>query len=200
MKTLKAMRNMLAGFCLFGITQLASAGMISFDPTPALGNVGDVITVDVVWTGGPGEYLGDFDFDLSWDPAVVTWLLVFLDPDFGLDSIGLIDFGVSGPQGALNLYAVSFDSPADLIANQDSLGNTFRLVTFQFIGEADGQTPLTFGQTTFGDENGDAISPTLSTGLICVGAGGCAAVPEPLSISLMGIGLAGLAWSRRRSA
>jgi hypothetical protein len=201
MKILNTLKKTLSTLCLLGITHVASAGMISWDPTPALGNVDDDIVVNLVWTGGTDEYLGDWDIDISFDSSIVEWSQILWDPDGGLDSMFIDVFGVSGPQGALNLFAVSLDFPEDIIANQNSLGNTFRLVEFTFKGIANGETALSFGDTTFGDEFGLLIEPGLQNGRICIGPDGCAAgVPEPISIALLGIGLAGLGWSRRKHA
>jgi hypothetical protein len=202
MKTLKTITKTLAMLCLVGFTQWASAGLISFDPTPALGNVGDSISVDLVWTGDPGEYLGDWDVEVFFDSTIADIANIVFDPDNGVDSLGSGIYD-SGPiAGGLYALAISLDTVGDLMTNQDSLGNTFRLATLEFSGVSNGQTSLTFGTTTFGDESGNAISPTLSNGQICVGPDGCRIIdtPEPASVLLFSLALAGLGFFRRNNA
>ena len=199
MKMLNTFKKTLTGLCLFGMAQLASAGMISLNPTPALGNVGDTISVDLMWTGSVGDYIGDFDVQVNFNAAIASSFSINVDPDCGLDSLCLGLYGSGTNASGLYAFVVSFDSPADLISNQDILGNTFRLATFEFLAEAEGQTALTLTQTTFGNENGEAISPTLQNGQICIGPNGCANnVPAPGTVTLLGLGLAGIGWFRRK--
>lgn len=57
MKLTKTLKKTLIAFCILGFAQFASAGVISFDPNPATGDVSDTILVDLIWDGtlpGPG--------------------------------------------------------------------------------------------------------------------------------------------------
>jgi hypothetical protein len=190
--------------CLLGFAQGASAGVISLVPNPALGDVGDSIFVDMIWEG-TGDYIGDFDVDISYDDSIVELVDFIIDPDCGVDSICAGLYGDGNSSGLIDLFAVSFDSILDLIDNQDFLGNAFVLATLEFEGLAVGVTDLVFGASTFGDERGSPdgdFNPTLNNGRICVGPDGCppVGVPEPGTISLVLLGVLALGLRRLRLA
>jgi len=195
----KTFGKVVAACALLATAEAASASTISFDPTPALGDVGDAITVDLVWTGSPGEYLGDFNTRIQWNVAIAAWDTIQLDPDMGVDSLGCLDCGFGDlTQGNVELYVTSLDSPADLMTNQDMLGNSFSLARLTFTGSAVGATDLTFALGVFGDENGSQIDPTLVNGRICIGPDGCSRVPDPGTLALLGLGIASIGYRRRK--
>lgn len=198
MKTLRRLTKTLLALCLAGFTQLASAGLISFNPTPALGNVADPIAVDLLWTGGVGEYIGDWDVEILFDASIADFGSISFDPDNGLDSVfDLTDTGLI--PGGLYALQISLEAPADLINIQDGLGNAFRLASLSFTGVSNGQTALSFGNTVFGDENGNRIDPSLSNGQICVGPDGCTiTIPAPGTPILLVLGLLALGGAARR--
>lgn len=191
MKVLRSMsRVLLASVCL-AASQFVAAGVISFEPTPALGDVGDTIFVDLVWDGsqaGPG-YLGDWDVEVMYDESIVAYQGAAFG--FGVDSLGCLVCGDNSVPGVVSLFEVSFDSVNDLIANQNALGNTFTIATLEFLALADGVTDLVFGDTVFGDENGSlfggAINPLLVDGQICIGPDGCevATIPTPAILPML---------------
>ena len=182
-------------------TMALALSTVSFDPSSSTGSVAGTVVVDLVWDGTGGVmpmYLGDFDVDIAYDDSIVTFLGGTIDPDLGVDSFGCFmpfDCDIDGSvPGTVNLFEFSFDSVPDLIANQDGLGNRFRLATFTFEGLFDGQTDLTLSGI-FGDEFGGGVTPTLVNGDITIGT---PAIPEPSTILLFGTGLAGLAAWRMR--
>ena len=201
MNLMNKLKAALLVCCLLGFAQGASAGVISLVPNPALGDVGDTIFVDMVWEG-TGDYIGDFDVDISYDDSIVEYVGADLDPDFGVDSFGCFICGDGSVPGVIDLFVVSFDFIADLIANQDGLGNMFVLARLEFSGLAEGVTDLVFGSSTFGDEGGIGMDPTLNNGQICVGPNGCppVGVPEPGTISLVLLGVLALGLRRLRLA
>ena len=179
------------------LSSLASAvPSLSFDPTPALGDVGDAINVDLVWDGDGANYIGAWDVDITFDSSVVSYVGTSFGT--GLNSLGCVvpvDCDALEGGGVIDAFEFSFDSVAFLTANQDASGNRFTLATFEFTGLMEGVSDLSLLINDIGDENGGAFSMpvTSSNGKICVGGGGCpAAVPEPPAILLMALGLAGL--------
>ena len=85
---------------------------------------------------------------------------------------------------------MSFDNIADLIANQDGLGQMFTIATLEFLAIAEGTTDLVFGAVTTGDEGGIGFTADLANGQICVGPDGCVVVvptPSPLPLLMLGL-------------
>ena len=199
MKTAQVLRSVI-GASILSVSAAAvnAMPMVSIDPATSFGSIGDTVIVDILWDGDDSQYIGDWDIDLTYDSTVVSYSGSTFH--LGVDSFGCFNCGDDSVPGLINLFEISFDSPADLIANQDSLSKTFKLATLEFTGIADGVSPLLFGQTTFGDENGDAFTPVLANGRICVGNADCTvSVPEPTTLSIFLISIAGLAlrWQRR---
>ncbi|MDI9246011.1 PEP-CTERM sorting domain-containing protein [Marinobacter sp. CHS3-4] len=201
MKTANVFRSVVGAILLSASAAVVNAmPMVSVDPETSFGSVGDTLFVDLLWDGDGSQYIGDWDIDLTYDPTVVSYS--GSEFHFGVDSFGCFICGDDSVPGLIDLYEVSFDFPADLIANQDSLGKTFKLATLKFTGIADGISPLLFsGLQTFGDENGDPFTPVLANGRICIGNVDCPVdVPEPTTLSIFLIGLAGLALRRKRGS
>jgi hypothetical protein len=190
MKTL--LRNLCLAFALAIPGTVIAMPIISIDPATTEGNIGDVISVDILWDGSSDQqYLGEWDIDLAFDDSILSYAGATFG--FGVDSLGCLicgDFETS--PGLLDLFEVSLDDVATLMANQDGLGYQFVLATLTFDAIGNGQTPLAFTGSllTFGDEIGDPISPQLVNGVVCIGEDGCViTVPEPTAVILLCSGL-----------
>ncbi|MDF2177047.1 cohesin domain-containing protein [Aliiglaciecola sp. CAU 1673] len=190
----KILRNLLflAGLGIPGVG--LATPIISIDPTVSFGSIGDTITVDILWDGSADpEYLGAWDVDIAFDPTILSFSgAVF---GFGVDSLGCFpgitcDALLLGP-GLLDIFELSLDDAATLMANQDVLGNMFLLASISFDAIANGTSSLAFiGQSlAFGDELGNRIFPILNGARVCIGPNGCIDVPEPTGIALFVSGL-----------
>lgn len=199
MKSKEFLLSGVAAFTISLTTTLALAvSTISLDPATSTGSVGGTIFVDLLWDGDGANYIGDFDVDILYDDSIVSYIGAVIDPDFGVDSFGCFICGDGSTPGTVDLFEVSFDSVPDLIANQDSLGNMFRLAILEFKGLADGHTTLSLSGT-FGNEFGLDFTHNLANGEIWIETPGTPTIPEPSTMLLLGTGLAGLAaWRFRR--
>lgn len=197
MKT-KMLSGSLIGASLFlaSATLVQAMPIVKINPSTSYGAIGDVVSVDILWDGGGSNYIGDWDVDLAYDDTIVSYSgSTFY---FGVDSLGCLVCGDASVPGIIDLFEVSFDSVIDLQNNQDSLGNAFKLATLDFVGLADGISLLTFGASTFGDENGLGFTPDLQNGKICIGDADCTvSVPEPSTLSMLLLGLAGFGIRRK---
>lgn len=204
---MRIIKQLAVGLVLAGLSNLALAlPTISFNPTPAFGGIGGSIFVDLVWNGDGANYIGDFDVDIAYDGSIVSLAGADVDPQFGVDTFGCGYDGFfcdySDSPGLVNIFEVSFDSVADLTANQDGLGNSFVLATLEFIGLTDGITTLALSENAVGNAYGLPFEHVLTDGLICVGTGSenCPIdnVPEPAAFYLLAMGLVTTLLARRK--
>ncbi|GGO74137.1 cohesin domain-containing protein [Bowmanella pacifica] len=199
----KLLRHLLLGIglCLPGYA--LATPIIMLDPASSSGNLGDTITIDILWDGSADPaYLGAWDVDIAFDASILSFSSATFD--FGVDSFGCIPGitcdAVLAP-GLLDIYEFSLDDIATLMANQDGLGNMFRLASIDFVAIGEGLSSLSFTGPflTFGDEQGGAISPILRDASVCIGANGCTQIPEPAGLLLFVGGLLLVAQARKTS-
>ena len=193
------MKKLIRSLCLavaIGVPGIAvSAPIISVEPSLSSGIIGDTISVDILWDGTlDPEYLSTWDIDLFFDSSILAFMDASIDPEFAVDSVGcfICDANETSP-GTLDMYVISLDSALDIVTNQDALGNEFIMATVNFEAIADGATNISFvgSALTFGDEEGNPLSPQLANGRVCIGPNGCttSSVPEPAAAALLLSGL-----------
>lgn len=172
--------------------QLASADLF-FQPQFSTVNTGAGITVDVMYSGVVSPWLGAYDIDVGYDPAIVQLSAVAWPDDFLGISLRDAIFGT----GTVNVAETSLASVADLAAAQSG-NNPIRLFEVLFIGGPGlGTSPLTFDRVMLADGNANALAAgNTPAGSITVTGKG--AVPEPGSALWPIFGLSSIALLRKR--
>ncbi|MGH9324677.1 MAG: PEP-CTERM sorting domain-containing protein [Vicinamibacteria bacterium] len=180
----------------------AEALVISFDPAFATVLPEDSVFVDVVVSDLGAAALGDFDFDVAFDPALVSLSDFTLGSSLGDVGLGeALDFslGLVAP-GLLNVALVSTLTEAELLSFQLP---SFSLLTLELaIGGIlpGGSTEVTIAQVNaIGDGTGAPLDvDSLGSGVLSRRT--VSTTPEPGSLFLLALGLSGLASARASRA
>lgn len=188
-------KRLFLALCATAILPLAGTPalaipILSFSPLNQTVDLGDTASVDVMVSGLSGEYVGSYNFSVSWDASLLSLQsLVFGNGlDGPLDSIS----GSLAGTGSVNAFEVSLG----LLLNQD--GNSpFKLFTLGFNTLGTGTSALGLvgnigpGNGFLGDELGELIATETAPGSITINPR-TTPVSEPgslLMLFLAGIGM-----------
>lgn len=177
---------------------------LDFDPEVSTISVGESLDVDIVISGLPiapdFAYVSGYAITVGFDDTILGFDDYALGPYLGApdDSFDLSWGDLGG--GQVDVAEVSFLEADALIALQPD--TAFTLATLSFTGLNIGTSPLSFDYydiaLSIGGCNYELVFEVPNC-LISVGDGSVNVVPEPTTLLLFGIGLAGLAGIRRRS-
>ena len=187
----------VGGLLCAAIAAAGPARAVSLSLLPASPSVyaGTPLAIDIVigdLGAGVAPTLSAFDLDVSFDASVLSFDWVEFGFDLGIPvTEALISSGLLAGPTRVDLAETSLLSNATLDANQPV---TFVLATLLFLALAPGTSPLAITQAVLANTaGGGSIAATLSGASVTV-----LAVPEPISIGLVGLGLCALAAQRGR--
>jgi len=180
-------------------SQAEAAPVVSISPSTQNIAVGSPGSVNII-VSGLTDPTGGFSLTLGFNNSFLSGVTFFNDPAAKFGAVPL-DLSLGFSSGSLDLFFV-----ADASATQNSLsalqGASFTLATVNFLGLADGLSPLTLSNVTLSNWDGsaDLAGVTSTNGQICVGDCAINPIPEPETYLLFTAGLAALAMRRRRRA
>jgi hypothetical protein len=189
------------------LTTFLAASVMSFAPvadaaivfsiTPATQQiaVGATATATVSISGLGSEILSAFDLNFIWNSAVMSSSGIDFSP--ACSSLGPLasciqDTNIPGNIGFQYSSVLSDDALAAIQSDEFVLG------TLSFIGVTNGFTLLNLGtnedfERNFVGRNAQSLPVGIFGACVAVGTGSCATVPEPTSVALVLLALAGAA-------
>ena len=195
-----AKRNLL---CLFVVMLIAvghplAAKALSLELSPSFQSVGLGTNAQVdVWLRDPGAYLSAYDISLTYNPAILAYSATTFSSALGNPTDPSNYFYATPGNGSLEVvgFPLAFDTTlqtgtADLL-----------LFTLNFSTLSAGTSTLNFASDPLylGDEFGNPLVATLGTGSITV-TQTITPVPEPGTVLLLGAGLLGVLYLRRKNS
>lgn len=199
------MKNICLTLLIF-FASTADATLLEFSPADSNIELGDSVAIDIVANPDAGELIGEFAFDVNFDSAILDLDDVIFGPSLNDDPffctlVSCRGFSVS--VGAVNLFEVSLVFPLTTLQDGNS---SIVLATLIFDAIGIGASVLSFtgaidGRTApfnlLGDDFGVAL-PVFDPGNAVINVNEAQSVPEPGTLALLGIGLAGIGLIRRR--
>jgi hypothetical protein len=156
MKTL--LINLITGIAAIGLgSRPVAAISITLEPSPQTIQVGDPDAMNLVVSGLgnlSAPSLGAFDFDLSYNPAIISAVSLTFGSHLDLGILGSSRFSDLTTPGAIHLDEVSFESSSDL---NNAQPDTFTLATLNFTGLASGISSVGFSFASLSDEQGQSL-------------------------------------------
>jgi hypothetical protein len=167
-KNMKKFSSLLTGLAALGLASQAAAQInVSFQPTPEIINAGDPASLDLVISGLgnlSSPSLGAFDFDLSYNAAVLSAVSLSFGSFLDLGILGSIQFSDLSTPGLIHLDEISLETFGDL---NDAQPDSFTLATLGFDSLAPGISTIDFVFASLADETGTSITAfTTTSGLI----------------------------------
>lgn len=204
------MRKLILAGMLAGIFAAQSAYALTLEMNPATQSkdIGQTLSYDV-WVKDVGsEIVTAYDIDLAYDTSILSLSSVVFGNGLNLGNL-LDSFQFSS--GTVKVNEFTYLPDANLLAAQ---ANDFVLFTLGFTGLAAGTSNLTMSVNSmaghsepdpiFGDPLPVALTPDSVVGASAKIGNDTTpppvGVPEPGSLALLGLGMTGLAFIRRRKA
>ena len=190
MKKVSVFSIMIVVALVVFVTSRSEAITIGFNPLSQVVSVGSPANV-ALEISGLGNFaapsLSTFDLDIAFDSAILGLSAVTFVNQLDILGLGSIQSSTLGT-GTVNLFELSLDSPEDLNSLQ---ADSFVLAYLSFDTLAFGTSPLNLSINALGDAWGDPLVADIQSGSV-------SAVPEPSTLILVGSGLVGLGYLRKK--